>query len=495
MFVGTELEQSWSLRRMTPAGRFFGADDVVFRRCVSDSRLVRPGDLFVAFSGSRHEASAYLADAISRGCAGVLAEAPIADLPLPVCVVSDARAAFGTICHELAGNPTEKLKLIGVTGTNGKTTTSCLIAGVLAHTGTKVGLIGTLGYFDGEEVEEANHTTPPADKLAELLARMADNGCTHAIMEVSSHALAQSRVAGAKFDAVCVTNVTRDHLDYHLTLGNYRAAKARMFDHLRDEGFAVVNADDRTAMDYLNRFDGPALTVGIENAAEITGVPVEQYASEQTFLISAGSETIAARTAMIGRHHISNCLMATAVGLTYGVPLSKIVRSLETAKHVPGRLERIECGQPFSVFVDYAHTPDALVNALKTVRSVVRGKVICVFGAGGERDQAKRPLMGGAVEEFADVRIVTNDNPRGEDPESIAEDILNGFADRRRATVILNRTQAIERALERAMPGDAVLIAGKGHERTQIIGDRRVEHDDGEVARRWLYEFQPFANS
>jgi UDP-N-acetylmuramoyl-L-alanyl-D-glutamate--2,6-diaminopimelate ligase len=391
------------------------------------------------------------------------------------------------LCQKLAGNPSQTLKVIGVTGTNGKTTTACLIAGVLSHAGQKAGLIGTLGYFDGNDVEDPTHTTPPPEKLAELLARMANNGCTHAVMEVSSHALDQSRVAGIDYDAACITNVTHDHLDYHPSLKKYQNTKQKLLGHLRTEGFAVVNADDAIAAGFLQNHDGPALTIGIEKTAEIMGTPIEQCASEQTFLITAGSDTLPVRTQMIGRHHIYNCLTAAAVGLTYGIELPRIVRSLEAAAHVPGRLERIECGQPFGAFVDFAHTPDALQKCLQTLREVTPGRLICVFGAGGERDRSKRPLMGQIAEKHADLAVVTSDNPRHEDPMGILIDILKGFSNAESAEIIPDRGEAIRHALQSAQPGDCVLIAGKGHERFQIIGDQRIEFDDRQIAQEWLY--------
>jgi UDP-N-acetylmuramoyl-L-alanyl-D-glutamate--2,6-diaminopimelate ligase len=257
---------------------------------------------------------------------------------------------------------------------------------------------------------------------------------------------------------------------------------------LHAEGFAVVNADDPIAASFLQGHDGPALTIGIDKTAEIMGTPIEQCASEQTFLITAGSDTLPVRTQMIGRHHIYNCLTAAAVGLTYGLELPKIVRSLEAAAHVPGRLERIECGQPFSAFVDFAHTPDALKKCLQTLRAVTRGKVICVFGAGGERDRSKRPMMGQIAEKHADLAIVTSDNPRREDPMAIMIDILKGFSNAESAEIIPDRREAIRHALQIAQPGDCVLIAGKGHERFQIIGDEQIEFDDREIAREWLYQ-------
>jgi UDP-N-acetylmuramoyl-L-alanyl-D-glutamate--2,6-diaminopimelate ligase len=470
-----------------------GAEDLALTGCTCDSRRVQPGDLFAVLSGSRHDGHDFLAEALERGAGAVLCEQPIPALAVPACIVPDARDAFGRICQTLAGNPSHKLKLIGITGTNGKTTTSCLMAGVLAAAGYRVGLLGTLGYFDGETVHAAAWTTPPADRLAPLLARMVANGCTHAAMEVSSHALAQSRVAGVRFDAACVTNVSRDHLDYHPTIQDYRLAKSKLLEHLGPEGLAVVNADDAVAAGYLRHFQGPALTIGIRSGAEITATPLEQMPSEQTFLLTAGTETMPVHTRMIGAHHIYNCLTAAAVGLAYEIDLPTVVRGLESVEYVPGRLQRIECGQPFSVFVDFAHTPDALAACLEALRQVTRGKLLCVFGAGGDRDRQKRPLMGRAVERGADAAVVTSDNPRNENPRAIIDDILEGFEQPRRAKVVVDRVAAIRAALALAQPGDCVLIAGKGHENHQIIGGKRIPLDDCEIARDWLYQVQPYA--
>jgi UDP-N-acetylmuramoyl-L-alanyl-D-glutamate--2,6-diaminopimelate ligase len=487
MQVCPDLGRLVSLRGLLPEAEIIGSNDVSISGCTCDSRQVRPDELFVALQGSRHDGHDFAAEAVERGCAAVLAQRPMPELAAPTCVVPDTRQTFARLCQILAGNPSRSLKLIGITGTNGKTTTSCLIAGVLSAAGHRIGLLGTLGYLDGRIVEDSTHTTPPPERLAPLLSRMVANGCTHAIMEVSSHALDQSRVAGLEFDAVCVTNVTHDHLDYHATLGDYHRTKAKIFDYLGVEGFAVLNADDAGSAAFLCHHAGPALTIGIDSPAEITALPVEQFPSEQTFLLTAGSETVPVRTQMIGRHHIYNCLMATAVGLTYGIELTTIVRGLESVSHVPGRLERIECGQPFSVFVDFAHTPDALANVLETLRQVTSGRLICVFGAGGERDAQKRPLMGRAVEQAANVAILTADNPRHEDPSAIFRDVLAGVVNRHAVQLIPDRTAAIHRALALAEPGDCVLIAGKGHETYQIIGDQRLPHDDTAVAREWLY--------
>ena len=483
--------QRISLCQVLPEADFLGAADVQITSCSHDSRTVEPGDLFVALPGSVHDGHDFVHEAVARGCVAILAARPLPNVDLPVCRVADTRQAHGRVCQALAGCPSEHLKIIGITGTNGKTTSSCLLASILATAGYRVGLLGTLGCFDGLEHEESALTTPPPDELAARLARMVENGCSHAVMEVSSHGLDQCRLAGVALDAACVTNVRRDHLDYHRSIRDYRLAKSRLLEHLRGEGFAVLNADDPTSAGYLAHLDTPVLTVAIRSAAEITGMLIEQYISEQTFLLTAGSETVPVRTRMIGTHHVYNCLTAAAAGLAYGIDLATVVRGLEAVEHVPGRLERIECGQPFAVFVDYAHTPDALTGSLGSLRDVAHGRLICVFGAGGDRDRQKRPLMGRAVEADANLAVLTTDNPRTEDPMAIQNDLLSGFLRPGEVEVIPDRAEAIGWALSQARPADCVLIAGKGHEDYQIIGNRRLYFDDREVARQWLYQVQP----
>lgn len=491
MHVSSVAEHPINLRKLFPEAEFVGADDVDFGFCSCDSRTVQPGELFVALRGTIHDGHDYAAQAAARGCAAIVAERPIGSVTCPVCYVADTHQALAQVCQALAGDPSRQLKVIGVTGTNGKTTTTYLIASVLHAGGHKAGVLGTLGCFDGADIVETDMTTPPPQELASHLARMARNGCSHAVMEVSSHALDQSRVGGIGFDVGCVTNVRRDHLDYHHTMHDYRLAKSRLFHFLVPEGIAVINADDPTAAGYLTQIDGPVLTVGIHSAAEITAEVYERLPSEQTFLLTAGSDTIPVRTRMIGTYHVYNCLMAAAVGLAYEIDLVKVVRGLEAVEALPGRLERIECGQPFSVFVDFAHTPDALTQTLETLREVTGGRVICVFGAGGDRDREKRPLMGRSVEAAADLAVITNDNPRSEEPEAIHYDLLAGFQHPGDVEIIPDRAEAIDWALSEARPGDSVLIAGKGHETYQIIGHQRLDFDDREVARQVLYHLEP----
>jgi UDP-N-acetylmuramoyl-L-alanyl-D-glutamate--2,6-diaminopimelate ligase len=311
------------------------------------------------------------------------------------------------------------------------------------------------------------------------------------VVEISSHAIAEHRIAGIELAAACLTNLRRDHLDYHGSLVDYHTTKSRIFQYLAPGGIAVINADDPTSLEYAPLVPGGVLSVAMHRGANITAQLLERSKSEQTFLISAGQMTAVVRTAMIGDHHISNCLMATAVGLAEGIELETIVAGLENVHRVPGRLERIECGQPFGVYVDYAHTPDALAVSLDTLRAVTPGRLICVFGAGGNRDSEKRPLMGRAVAERAQVAIVTTDNARYEDPQSIAADVIAGFDRPEDARYLPDRAEAIHYALSLASADDCVLIAGRGHETHQIIGGALHPFDDGEVARRFLYNLEP----
>ena len=398
---------------------------------------------------------------------------------------------WGRFCQALAGKPSENIKVIGITGTNGKTTTAQLIASVLESAGQRTGTLGTLGYSDTFHTAPAELTTPTAPALAHWLERMQAHRCAGAVIEVSSHALAQRRIAGVKFAHVCLTNLRRDHLDYHHTLGRYHHAKIGLVDYLRSGGVAVLNADDPQSVKHAPLLPGRVLSIGIHSPADVTATVLERVKSEQSFLLSAGNVTAPVRTAMIGDHHVYNCLMAAAVGLAEGIDLMTIVRGLEAVERVPGRLERIECGQPFGVYVDYAHTPDALAVSLATLSDVTPGRLICVFGAGGNRDMAKRPLMGNVVESLADVAVVTTDNPRSEDPQSIADDILRGCERPGEVHRIADRTEAIHYALSLAGPDDCVLVAGRGHEAFQQVQHKRLPLDDREVTRRYLYNLAP----
>jgi UDP-N-acetylmuramoyl-L-alanyl-D-glutamate--2,6-diaminopimelate ligase len=479
-----------SLRQVLSGAESPNFLDLKIRSCASDSRHVEPGDVFVAIAGNQVDAHDSVSEAVSRGAVAIVSERPL-ELPVPVLVVSDSREALGHICQALAGEPSKSLRVVGVTGTNGKTTTSHLIASIFEAAGLRAGLLGTLGYCDSIKSARARWTTPPAWELASWLRSMAASGCSHAVVEVSSHAVCQRRVAGIEFAQACLTNLRRDHLDYHGSLSEYHRAKINLFAQLSSQGLAVINVDDPASRAAAPLLPHSVMTIAIERPADVTAMIVDRSKSDQTFLLTAGRITLPVRTAMIGEHHVYNCLSAAAVALAEGIDLVKIARGLEQVECVPGRLQRLECGQPFGVYVDFAHTPDALTFALAALREVTVGRVICVFGAGGNRDVQKRPLMGQAVEKGADLTIVTSDNSRLEDPRTIASEILQGFERPDRARWMPDRKEAIEYALSLAGPDDCVLIAGRGHETHQEIGHERVPLDDRQVARGYLYGRAP----
>jgi len=482
--------QAISLRQLLAGAQFFGAADILLAGVSCDSRTCLPGDVFVALVGDDVDGHDFIAAALERGAAAVVAQ-QTHECAVPCCIVADTREAYGHICQALAGNPSQSLKLISVTGTNGKTTTSHLIASILQAAGMPCGLMGTLGSSDSVDETPAGLTTPSAPELANWLQRSARHGCQYAVLEVSSHAVAQRRIAGLEFSEIVLTNLRRDHLDYHQTVTDYHRAKTELFQYLAPGGVAVINADDPASRSCVPLIPGGVLSFGLKRPADITATLMERFKSEQTFLLAAGDATVAVRTAMIGDHHIHNCLAAAAVALAEGIDLATIARGLEAIVSVPGRMERIECGQPFGVFVDFAHTADALSAVLSTLREVAAGKLLCVFGAGGNRDAQKRPKMGRAVEELADLVVVTTDNPRREEPSAIAAEILAGLERPGDARWVPDRCEAIQYALSLAGPDDVVLIAGRGHETHQIVGYEPIALDDREVARRYLYNLEP----
>jgi len=487
--VCSALTPRLSLRTLLPEAQILGTDDLQIGRCVSDWRQVEPGDLFAALGSDRDDGGSGIPQAIARGAAAVLCQKALAeahvsvcgrrasppakrqvpgDAEVPLCLVPNAHAAYGRICQALAGNPSLQLKVIGIAGDNGKTTTSCLLASVLLQAGWRVGLLGSLGYLDGQAIESATQPTPPADTLATLLARMVANGCSHAVVEVSRRSLAESRLAGMRLDVACLTHARGD----------------RLFEYLTPEGFAVVNADDPASAACLRKVDGPALTVGIHKQAEIMGALLEQCPSEQMFLLTAGSETVPVRTRMIGTHHLYHCLTAAAVGLAYGIELTAVVRGLEAVEYVPGRLERIECGQPFGVFVDNARTPAALAACLEVLRKVTAGRLICVAAARGDGDYRR---LGQALE-TADMAVLSSDHLPGKDPRPVVARVLHGFKDPQHVRIIADRAAAVGSALAEAQPGDCVLLAGNGYREGRAAAGDRTGPDDGQLARQWLYQ-------
>ncbi|HVW03182.1 MAG TPA: UDP-N-acetylmuramoyl-L-alanyl-D-glutamate--2,6-diaminopimelate ligase [Planctomycetaceae bacterium] len=474
-----------SLRRLFPAASFVGCADIRVTAACSSSEECRPGALFAVNRGVRFDGHAFIADALRRGASALLVERPQPDAGVPQCVVPDVRRAYAELCSALEGSPSRELRLAGVTGTNGKTTITWLIRALLQNAGHRTGLLGTIEYHDGLHGEPASLTTPDSRTLATWLAAMAKRRTTHAAMELSSHALAQHRTAGTELDVAIISNITQDHFDYHLDFEHYRASKLRILEHLKPTGVAVINIDDAGSRSCLPHSPGAVLTYGFQQGADITADVLEESLGGSIFRLLTPNGSIDVRTSLIGRHNISNCLAAAAAGLHFGLSLEQIAAGLESLHSVPGRMEPVECGQPYAVFVDYAHTEDALERAIVALRRLTVGRVLCVFGAGGDRDRTKRPGMGRAAAE-ADIAILTSDNPRSEDPEQIMREILAGFPAEAHPELEADREQAICRALELARPGDSVLIAGKGHETEQICGAERRRFDDRAVARKHI---------
>jgi len=460
-----------------------------------DSRRVSPGDLFVAVPGLRHDGAEFVSEARSRGAVAMVAGefTSAVNGHLPQVRVKDPRRALGLLANRFFDYPAAALKMIGVTGTNGKTTVSLLAREVFEDAGIPTGLLGTIYYGIGPRRLPSRLTTPEPPRLQELLAEMKRARLTHAILEVSSHAVVQERLAGIEFSTGVFTNLSREHLDYHRTIDEYRAAKLRFFSAFRqglippEKKTVIVNLDDGLAQRILTALPVPAVTYGFSPRADLSATRLELQQDGSRFTVRGRDGSFPVRINMPGRHNVANALAVVALALSEGIAPERISRALERCPGIPGRLERVETGRGFDLFVDYAHTPDGLENVLKTLRRLGRRRLIVVFGCGGDRDPGKRPLMGRAAARWADRTIITSDNPRSEDPAAIIAAVRAGIPRGTRGVkTIEDRRAAIAEACRAARPGDAVLIAGKGHEREQIFADRVIPFDDREVARKIL---------
>ncbi|TAN24418.1 MAG: UDP-N-acetylmuramoyl-L-alanyl-D-glutamate--2,6-diaminopimelate ligase [Acidobacteria bacterium] len=450
-----------------------------------DSRQIQPGWAFVAIQGLEADGHTFIPQAVAKGTRLILSERP-APQPAPVAwvQVENARQALAQAAANFFGQPSQRLQLIGVTGTNGKTTTTFLIEAMLRQAGWTTGLLGTIAYHVGAAVEASPHTTPESYDLQKLLRRMVDAGCRAAVMEVSSHALALARVYACSFAAAVFTNLTQDHLDFHGSMENYAAAKRQLFlgQGAPPPRAAVVNADDRASEGMVRGFAGPVLRYGMGASSDLRAAAIT-YTPEGTRYRLEGPAGLRAEVTspLVGRVNVLNSLAAIGVGLSLGLEAEKIVAGIPRWPHVRGRFERVAAGQPFTVLVDYAHTPDALTNVLAAARELARGRLLLVFGCGGDRDRGKRPLMGQAAAAGADWVIVTSDNPRSENPEAIIADILQGIP-HPAGGAEPDRARAIAKAMGEAKAGDTVVIAGKGHETYQILGTETRHFDDAEQA-------------
>ena len=453
-----------------------------------DSRTTKKGDLFVALPGTGADGSQFIPQAMEKGAVCAVCQQPPSEA-VPHVVVPSGRRALAVISANWFDRPAEQLKLVGVTGTNGKTTTTYLIQQILTQAlHAQVGLIGTVENRIGEAACPAERTTPESWQLQQMLRQMADAGCTHAVMEVSSHALAMDRVYGLRFDVGVVTNVTQDHLDFHGTMERYCTAKARL---LRSCGAAVCNADDPWTPRLLQGSTCRRCSYGLEGQADLQAKNIESGRGGVSFDVCTPWERQRVRCPIPGGFSVYNALAAMAACRELGVPLADSAAALGTCQSAPGRMEVVPIpGRDYTVLIDYAHTPDALDNVLAAVRGFTEGHVIAVFGCGGDRDRTKRPLMGAAAARWADTAVVTTDNPRSEEPQDIIAHILAGMKDALHPpVVIVDRVEAIGWALEHAEAGDTVVLCGKGHETYQEVRGEKRHLDEREVVAEFLREF------
>jgi UDP-N-acetylmuramoyl-L-alanyl-D-glutamate--2,6-diaminopimelate ligase len=457
--------------------------DVEIRRICEDSRLVQPGDLFIARPGGKSDGLSFLADAARRGAVAAVATQAPADAPLPVIAVTDPARAGSVLANAFRNHPSRSIKVLAVTGTNGKTTTAYLVRHLLARAGHKCGMIGTVEIDDGRVQTEAAMTTPGSIEVADLLGAMRDNGCKACAIETSSHALDQQRVAGVSFAGAGFTNLTQDHLDYHQTMEAYGQAKARLFTGLDETAVAAVNIDSEWSARMIENCSAKVIRFGLGKGADYRARDVAITAHGTHFILHTPDGRAEVSMPMIGRHNIENALCAASlVGEVMGLTVHQIAAGLRDAVGAPGRLQPVKAGQPFACFVDYAHTPDGLINVLNALRPLTKGRLRVLFGCGGDRDRTKRPRMAAACEELADEIYVTSDNPRTEQPRAIIADIVAGFRSTSRVRVEPDRRTAINLILSDADPSDVVLIAGKGHENYQILGQTKHHFDDVEEA-------------
>lgn len=468
-----------------------GKVGVEVKGITAHSRQVEEGFLFVALPGERFNGADFICEAKDRGAVGLVVKdfTEVLNHDLAQVKVGNPRKALALLANEFFGHPDREMRILGITGTNGKTTVSVLAHAILEAAGISTGLLGTLSYRIKGRSLPAGLTTPAPPRLQLLLREMKKAGCSHVIMEVSSHALEQERVAGIEFRTALFTNLSREHLDYHRTLVDYQRAKLKLFENLHrgKDGasgkIAVLNYDQPLTPAIRELSQTAVLTYGRGEGADLRAGEVRLSREGSSFHLFWRGASYPARIALPGEHNIYNALAAVALALTEGVPPEKALAFLAKVPRVPGRLEAVNAGQDFTVLVDYAHTPDALEKILGAIREVYQSRIILVFGCGGDRDKSKRPLMARVAQERADEIVVTSDNPRSEEPEKIIEDILEGFSgERKRVQAVTDRRSAIATALSRAGSGDVVVIAGKGHEQEQIFRDRIVLFDDRDVA-------------
>lgn len=462
--------------------------DLKIKGLSDNSNTINPGDLFIAVKGSNSDGHDFAKAALEKGAIAVVIEKDMKDIDSSKkIIVEDTKTALSLIADNFYNHPLKKLKIIGITGTNGKTTVSYILEKALNKNKINCGLIGTINYKLKERVIKASNTTPGNLELFKLFSDMAKEGLGYVSMEVSSHALSQDRVRGIDFNKAVFANISGDHLDYHRTFKNYLEAKLTLFRKLNKDAAAIINSDDRHSKYFKDATKGRIISYGIKNKSEIMGRDIKVTPDYSQFLLVTPKGSIRIKTPLIGIHNVYNALAASCVLFDEGFGLKEIKEGIEALELVEGRLEKIDIGQDFKVYVDFAHTEDALFNVLSSLRPLTKKRLIVIFGCGGDRDRTKRPKMGKVVSELSDYFIITSDNPRSEDPKGISDEILDGIKQGPRLfDVILDRRLAIEKAINMAEAGDVVIIAGKGHEDYQIFKDKTVIFSDRKVAEDFL---------
>ena len=452
----------------------------------SDSREIREGYAFVCIKGVADDGHKYAVSAAAQGAAVVVTEHKMGvDNEI---VVSDTRELYADMCAKWFGNPSASLKLIGVTGTNGKTSITYMLKSILEHAGFKVGLIGTIQNMIGDEIIATKNTTPGVYELNRLFALMKEKGCSYVVMEVSSHALDQKRVCNLCFDAAVFTNLTQDHLDYHITMENYLAAKKRLFSMCKT---AIVNSDDAYCEQLTDGLDCKVVSYSLGDSSTYSAKAVKYYPTSVEYELVSDNILNHIKFNTGGKFSVYNSMCAAVTALELGLPIQKVAESIESIDGIKGRAESVPTGRDFNVIIDYAHTPDGLKNILKTFRDCEKNRVIALFGCGGDRDKTKRPIMGGIAVRYADYVIVTSDNPRSEDPDEIIKDILVGTnGSSTPVKVIANRIDAIKYAISIAQAGDIIVLAGKGHETYQILNTGTIHLDEREIVKEALDELK-----
>ncbi len=457
-----------------------------------DSRRVQPGNVFIALKGLKATGAEFAAEAIRLGAVAIVADQPAPGATsVPWITVPNARSAMAALAAELYGHPSRAMQVVGITGTNGKTTTAYLLRAVFEAAGKKCGLLGTVTYSLGDQELPASRTTPEAPDVQRMFRQMVDAGCGACVIEVSSHALALRRVDETTFAAGVFTNLTRDHLDYHGDMESYFAAKKRLFEMLPAGAPGVINLDDPRG-ETIRKVASTPVTYAITKPADVTPGPLTLTFNGLEFDARTPKGSVRVKSKLVGRPNVSNILATVAVATALGLPVAAIERGLANLGGVPGRFEVVsEARDDITVVIDYAHTDDALKNLLETARPLAQRRVITLFGCGGDRDRTKRPLMGAVAARLSDIVVITSDNPRTEDPSRIIEEIKRGVPaasdrDERRAFAIVDRREAIQFAIKKAQPGDLVLLAGKGHEKSQTIGNHEQPFDEAEIAREAL---------